>query len=293
MISIIICSRSPEQLAEAEAQLASTVGCDYEVIAFDNRTHGYGICKVYNLCAEKAKYPYLCFVHEDVRLHTPDWGKSAADFFKAHPQAGLLGVAGMGYLSDLDELRFIPPAYILRVRMPHRQTGQVVEYRHPAHLDEAFRVAVLDGLLLITPKSVWQSNRFDETTFDGFHLYDLDFSMQVARRYEVWATTAWDTTHFSLGTYNETHKEEYRKFYKKWRNHLPAVTFPACTTETDKMDIFLWQAYQSFKRGAIGGGLKFLYEAYGVSPYQTLNFPSIWYAAGVRIKAWGRYFEKE
>ena len=54
MISIIVCSINPDAAEKLKQNIAATIGrVEYEVIVFDNRTSGYGICKVYNSCAER------------------------------------------------------------------------------------------------------------------------------------------------------------------------------------------------------------------------------------------------
>ena len=75
MYSIICCSVNPEEAAALERNIADTIGMPFEFIPFDNREKGYGLCKVYNLCAERARYDFLCIVHEDVRFLTKDWGR--------------------------------------------------------------------------------------------------------------------------------------------------------------------------------------------------------------------------
>ena len=75
MISIIICSVNNDYLQNIKNNIAETIGTEYEIIAYDNRHTNHVICHVYNLCAAKAKFPYLCFVHEDVELLSKDWGK--------------------------------------------------------------------------------------------------------------------------------------------------------------------------------------------------------------------------
>jgi hypothetical protein len=74
MLSIIICSVSPDFRKQVVENFSQTVGCEHEFIVFDNRESRYGLCKVYNLCAQKAKYPYICFAHEDILIATKGVG---------------------------------------------------------------------------------------------------------------------------------------------------------------------------------------------------------------------------
>ena len=79
MYSIIICSISPERLSRLKANIQETIGVEHEIIAIDNRETHWPIAKVYNEGARRARFPYLFFVHEDVRFHTTGWGEVIAE----------------------------------------------------------------------------------------------------------------------------------------------------------------------------------------------------------------------
>ena len=94
MISIIVCSINPDAAEKLKRNIAATIGnMEYEVIVFDNRTSGYGICKVYNSCAEKSRYDFLCFLHEDVQFDTIAWGEKIVRTL-SEPECGAIGFAG-------------------------------------------------------------------------------------------------------------------------------------------------------------------------------------------------------
>lgn len=56
MYSIICCSVKPEAAEALRRNVAETIGVPFEFIVFDNREKGYGLCRVYNLCAARARY---------------------------------------------------------------------------------------------------------------------------------------------------------------------------------------------------------------------------------------------
>ena len=68
MLSIIICSVSPERLEQVTRNIHDTIGVDYEIIAIDNREKQWPIARAYNEGASRAHYPFLFFVHEDVKF---------------------------------------------------------------------------------------------------------------------------------------------------------------------------------------------------------------------------------
>lgn len=48
MISCIICSRQPDISAELKENIATTVGCEYELVVIDNSKDEYSIFSAYN-----------------------------------------------------------------------------------------------------------------------------------------------------------------------------------------------------------------------------------------------------
>lgn len=98
MISIIICSKlgSPDEKLINNIQY--TIGVEYELIVIDNSKNEHTIFSAYNIGIRKAKYPILCFMHEDVIFHSLNWGNEVINSFN-DPSVGLLGVIGSCYLS--------------------------------------------------------------------------------------------------------------------------------------------------------------------------------------------------
>ncbi|MCS6990023.1 MAG: glycosyltransferase family protein [Chloroherpetonaceae bacterium] len=238
MISIVICSASPDFQKQVVENLSQTVGCDHEFIVFDNRLHRYGLCKVYNLCAEKAKHSYLCFAHEDILIETKDWGKRLIAHFERDREIGAIGVAGIGFVSERPKPSTPRAAAFFRVKHIDKRTGRRANIWRPKGVQGLFRVATIDGQFIFTTKDVWSQCRFDEERFTHFHLYDLDFSMQVNRRYKVMATTEIDITHFSFGTYDATHRAFYLKFIEKWKDRLPLLQISESASPTQIVKIF-------------------------------------------------------
>ena len=93
MISIVICSAKPHLLAALRQNVEETIGIPYEIIAIDNTGNRYGICKAYNEGGTKAKYPFICFMHEDISFATPNWGERVIQHF-SDERTGMLGIAG-------------------------------------------------------------------------------------------------------------------------------------------------------------------------------------------------------
>jgi Glycosyl transferase family 2. len=97
MISCIICSRAADISAELSQNILSTVGCDCEIVVIDNHDNRYSIFSAYNEGVRRAKGDILCFMHDDIILHTQDWGKVITTHFEDE-SIGLIGFAGAHFL---------------------------------------------------------------------------------------------------------------------------------------------------------------------------------------------------
>ena len=62
MISIIICSRKANVPKELKENIASTIGCEYELCVIDNSRNEYNIFSAYNEGIRRAKGDILCFM---------------------------------------------------------------------------------------------------------------------------------------------------------------------------------------------------------------------------------------
>ena len=93
MISIIISSYRADKFSVLEQNIKETIGVEYEIIKIHNPGK-MGICEAYNRGAAQAKFPYLCFLHEDVEFRTNKWGENLLTHFDADANAGVIGIAG-------------------------------------------------------------------------------------------------------------------------------------------------------------------------------------------------------
>lgn len=247
MYSIICCSVKPEAAEALRQNVADTIGVPFEFIVFDNREKGYGLCRVYNLCAARARYDLLCFVHEDVAFQTPGWGQLLAGKLREE-SCGVIGFAGSivklkrltGWNTCGRDLRL---HYVQFMRGGHhlRQVNPDKEDFSP--------VVTLDGLCLFVRRQVWEEIPFDDATFTGFHAYDVDFSLAVACRYTNYVCHTVLVEHFSEGSFSYAWLDGMKKLHAKWESRLPMVAVPMTPEELARYDLcgeayfmkFMWQ----------------------------------------------------
>lgn len=235
MISIIIASVDPNLLSEIKINIDKTIGVSYEVIAFENKISPKGLGEIYNLGASRAQFDIVCFVHEDVRFETRNWGRCVLNAFRNNERLGLLGVAGCRYKTLAPSSWFCFEGYDylhhISVIQEFKYESNRLPLDHTLAYEKSAQVPVvcLDGVLLISKKSIILEYGFDEKLLSGFHGYDLDISLAIGKNYQVVATTEFAITHFSEGKYDQSWLDAAMAVHRKWKH-----TFPRATIELSK-----------------------------------------------------------
>jgi len=223
MLSVIVCSRNKILSFGFVNNINATVGVDYELIHIDNSENKYSIFEAYNLGIRQSKYPYLCFVHEDVLFHSTNWGVNIV----AHLQdekTGILGVAGGDLVTNV-------PASWATLISPSQNIIQTDEKKNtsvllldPENYSLTKRSSVtLDGILLCLRKDITTKVYFDEN-LKGFHGYDYDISLQsTVAGYTNYVIYDIKLEHFSKGKTDILYFRNLISIYKKWEKYLPLI----------------------------------------------------------------------
>ena len=224
MISCIICSRHADISAELKENIASTIGYEYELVVIDNSKNNYSIFSAYNEGVCRAKGDILCFMHEDILYHTKRWGKNVIDYFAQYPSAGLLGIAGTHFLSHIPSAWWETECKSCYLIQGFMQNG---EYKSSIsdiriYKSEPTRLVAIDGVWMCIPKNAFALVRWDYLTYDGFHAYDVDMSLQIWNAglevHLIWNVLL---EHKSLGCADDTFYDTYAKLWSKWKDVLP------------------------------------------------------------------------
>lgn len=222
MISIIICSVNIGRAKALEQNIAKTIGIPFEVIIWDNRQYGYGLAKVYNICAFKAKYDFLCFVHEDIKFDSDGWGIGLIEQLRK-PDCGVIGFAGSVIKSRNLSGWGQDKKYNLcnYIQCDFERGGEATICCNIDKTHVFVPCITLDGLVMFVRKSVWAEFLFDEKLLNGFHGYDLDFSMNVSRKYLNYVCNMIQIEHLSLGNFGVDWLNAMHLLHRKWEKHLP------------------------------------------------------------------------
>lgn len=221
MISIIICSVNGELASQVKQNISATVGIPFEIIILDNNVYKRNINYIYNTGAAKSRYDLLCFVHEDVLFKTPDWGKILTEIFIQNSKIALVGIAGSKYKSKYFSGWYTGIPAMDCANYIHRYTNGEEKVTLSPDNEKLQEVVCIDGVFMCCKKSVWEANPFNEN-LDGFHFYDIDFSLRIARRHTIAVTYGIDLIHITTGgDYGNSWMKMAIQYHQMYAQSLP------------------------------------------------------------------------
>jgi hypothetical protein len=218
MFSILVCSVNHSYLERLKINLRETTGNEYELLVWDNETDPRPITEVYNLLAARAKYPYWCFIHEDIEFKTNNWSENLKKAFEQHPETGLIGIAGAKYKSRTTSgwSTGLPALDYCNIyhQNPEGKTEHL--YNNPGK-SNFVPVVNTDGVFMAIRNEVWADTRFNENMLRGFHLYDIDFSFHVIKKWKAAVIFNIDIMHFTVGG---NFGDEWIKYSLQWHREF-------------------------------------------------------------------------
>jgi len=232
MISIIICSRTSTIDSVLSENIKNTIGCNYELIVIDNTANQYSIFEAYNIGISKSKNNLLCFLHDDILIHTNNWGVLLASIFDQNKELGLLGVAGSKVKSQMPSGWWDSPHNQKAANLiQHLNIERKVIWNYGFEQKNNVEVAVIDGVFMAMRKV--ENIQFD-TSLKGFHNYDLNISVNLKNKgYKIIVTNQILIEHFSLGKLDKNWLKAIVKFHRQYNKYLPVIT--ELTTDSKEM----------------------------------------------------------
>lgn len=230
MISVIVCSRDIIKNRIHKEHIISSAGDSIEYILIDNSYNQYSLCAAYNEGVKRASGELLLFMHDDVFPITKNWAQVVNLKFAEKKEIGALGVAGTNYLFKDDAFWCKPGRPFVKGKVIHefsKKNELVITVFSDSGKDE--EVVILDGLFMVIKADLFNKDqiKFDELNFNGFHLYDLDISMQINKSNKLFVTEDILVKHMSSGIFGEDWKTYAKIFIKKHKERLPIY----CTTD--------------------------------------------------------------
>lgn len=226
MISCIICSRQPDIPVELKENIASTIGCEYEVIVIDNSKNEYSIFSAYNEGVRRAKGDVLCFMHEDILFHTEGWGEKISKILE-DTTIGQIGVAGSHFMPKAP-MYWIHSPYISQYNIQTENETQLFNNTWNYSQGNLSDVVTVDGVCFFMRSDMFEVLRFDDVLYADFHAYDMDISMQVQNMgkrvcvtNEVLIEHFWSESSLQNQSYMARLDKNLKIFFDKWKHLLP------------------------------------------------------------------------
>lgn len=211
MISIVCVYNKKDVLDEFLIKSLKNQSAEYELILMDNTNGKFNsAAEALNEGGSKAKGDYLMFVHQDVDLKSDTWLEDAERTLNSLDNLGIAGVAGRSKFEKeltTNIMHDMPPVFVSPFRMKSPE-----------------KVQTLDECLVVIPRSVFDSVKFDEKTCDDWHLYGVDYSLSIKTEgYEVYAIPL-SIYHSSPGnSFSENYGKTLEKLLKKHEKYHNAI----------------------------------------------------------------------
>jgi hypothetical protein len=218
-VSVVICSVDEAKFAAASRSFARAFGdWQHELVGIHDAR---SLAEAYNRALRACRGEIVVFSHDDVEVLSPDLGGALA---RAFGQADVVGIVGTERLTG--------PAWAWAGREPAR--GRIVQPAAPGEGLEllvlgapdgvAAGLQALDGVFLAVRREQALALGFDEQAFDGFHLYDIDFTYRAFRQgLRVAVTPEILLRHDSLGGFDE----RWSSYASRFRARFPALSGPS------------------------------------------------------------------
>ncbi|SDR69153.1 glycosyltransferase [Christiangramia echinicola] len=278
-ISIVICSRNGQITRDLNNNVLNTIGCDFELVIINNSGNKYSIFEAYNLGVKKSKYEFIVFLHDDILIHTSNWGKILLNIFDQNREVGLIGVAGSRIKTSIPTAWWEhEESYLLLNILQHEEDKKANISRKGFKTANVEDVVIIDGVFMAFRKI--KDIAFNED-LKGFHNYDVNISLETLKKgYRVIVTNKILVEHFSTGAIDKDWIRSSYLLHKVYKEFLPTSVSGNIIGRREK--IFAYRRYlvncraTGHRKFALEYWLKFLF----LSPFRKEHLK------------WFRYFLK-
>jgi GT2 family glycosyltransferase len=173
--SVIVCSIDAAKYAHiVQTYERLLAGRAFEIIGIHDAV---SLAEAYNRGIARARGDILVFSHDDILILDDAFASKVE--YRLASGFDVLGFAGATKLTD-GYWWSAGPDYMRGV-VSHAPPGSkhLSLHVYGVSTEPVEAVQGLDGLCLIAHRRAIEKQSFDDQTFDGFHLYDLDFSLSA------------------------------------------------------------------------------------------------------------------
>jgi hypothetical protein len=218
MISIIVCSRTKVIPDKLKKNIEDTIGCDYELVVIDNSMNYLSIFQAYNKGIRISNGDLLCFLHDDVKICTLNWGLILKEIFKNDSEIGVLGIAG-GKSKTLTPSSWSVHNRSINIIQHYKRIKKNKELVHLGFNSNLEEVVTLDGVFMVFSP---EKKMFFNEKFKGFHFYDMNICMEAkVRGLKNYVTDKITLEHLSEGFQSKDWIKNGIKMHNHYKNELP------------------------------------------------------------------------
>ncbi|HEY8245070.1 MAG: glycosyltransferase [Vicinamibacteria bacterium] len=214
--SFVICSIDPKKFAAVSRMIeARFAKHDHELIRINDAD---SLCDGYTRGLARVTGEAVVLCHDDIDLIAPDAADRLARHLTAHD---LVGVAGTTLVTGPAVFWSGHPH--IHGWMTHRLPGEAdYELAFSSLATPAVGgMQAIDGVLMACRRELTDEIDFDAATFDGFHLYDLDFSYRAyLAGHRLAVACDLGLVHASKGRFDRDWERQAGRFRAKY----PALT---------------------------------------------------------------------
>ena len=174
MTSIVFCSIDERKAARTREMYGRLfAGAAHELIVIrDARS----LAEAYNRGIASSRGEVIVLSHDDVDILAPDFAARLHGHMLRFDAVGVMGateLSGPGW--NWSRHPYLRGWITHRAPEDREWSAAIVDPRPVAE-----EIVTLDGVLMAARRAVFNEVQFDDEVFDGFHLYDIDWSYRVA-----------------------------------------------------------------------------------------------------------------
>jgi len=221
-ISVVICSIDAGKFARVcECYKGLLHGHPYEIIGIHDAK---SLAEGYNRGLQRSTGGIVIFSHDDILIIERDLPGKLQRYLIRHDILGFAGAsrvvsgswtaAGFPYLHGI-VAHALPKNPSIKMNIFGVQHWPIIP-----------NIKLLDGLCIIATREAADAIRFDPELFDGFHLYDLDFSFRAhLAGYRLGVICDIPIIHESGGQFDQTYIHYATRFCSKYESHFDPQDF--------------------------------------------------------------------
>lgn len=214
-ISVVICSIDAGKFARVcECYKRLLHGHPHEIIGIHDAK---SLAEGYNRGLQRSTGGIVIFSHDDILIIECDLPEKLQRYLNCYDVLGFAGAsrvvggywtaAGFPYLHG-----------VVAHALPKNPSVQLNIFG-VQHWPIIPNIKLLDGLCIISTREAAETIRFDQALFDGFHLYDLDFSFRAYQAsYRLGVICDIPIIHESGGQFDQTYIHYATRFCRKHEN---------------------------------------------------------------------------